>query len=550
MSPVFVKAVRDRWVAVAVATVLLGVWLVLAMAVYRDIDLSVYTDLPEGIRQLMGIPDGADAATLAYNVMLEFAAALTLAGLAVSMGASTIAGEERNGTIGLLLANPKSRRHVLAAKTAAMVALIVAAMVAIWCAAAMAPRVLDVDVGAVRLGAMALLLGLNSVFYGLLATAVGAWSGNRSLASALPASIMIASYFAVGLLPLVEPIAGLAEVFPWYYFSGSDPLLDGVRWTHVAVLGTGSAVCAVAATIGLDRRDLRGPSVGVSTIDRLRHFRGTAAVFERLAGSTRVSHIWVKTTSEHQAVVVVAAIAMLTVMGVLMGPMYTAIEGDLATVADDFPETVLALAGGGDLSTPEGWFTVESFSMVAPTAVMVATVVVGVAALAGEEADRTMGLLLANPVRRSRVVVEKAAAMAVYAVAVGTATLVGVAGANLVSGLGMSYPDIVAASALCTLLGLGFGMLALALGAATGHTRLAAYGTIGAALGSHLANSLLPLNDALAGWARLTPHHYYLSSDPLENGLRWGHAGVLAGLSAMLLGAAVWAFEHRDLRSS
>ena len=31
------------------------------VAIYRDIDLSVYTEMPEYLRNLMGIPDGADA---------------------------------------------------------------------------------------------------------------------------------------------------------------------------------------------------------------------------------------------------------------------------------------------------------------------------------------------------------------------------------------------------------------------------------------------------------------------------------------------------------
>ena len=48
--------------------------------------------------------------------------------------------------------------------------------------------------------------------------------------------------------------------------------------------------------------------------------------------------------------------------------------------------------------------------------------------------------------------------------------------------------------------------------------------------------------------ARLTPHHYFLSSDPLNNGMHWGHAGLLAALTVAFLATAVWAFDHRDLR--
>jgi ABC-2 type transport system permease protein len=548
LSSVFTKAIRDRWAGLMIGSVLVAVWLVLAMAIYRDIDISVYTELPEGVRDLMGIPEGADAATLAYNIMLESAAALTLAGLAVSMGSAAIAGEERNGTFGLLLGNPKTRTQILASKLAAMIMLIAAATMFLWGTAELAPLFLDVDIGDTYLGAMHLHLGVNAVFYGIMAFVVGASTGNRTMASAIPAAVMVISYFATGLLPLVDPVAGLARAFPWYYFSSSDPLVTGSNWGHLAVLITASVALGTAAFVGLNHRDLRGTSVGVSFLDRLRNNAHTARIFERLAGSTRVSRIWIKTTSDHQPLLFITAGVMFVVMGVLMGPMYVAIEDDIAAVGEDFPEALLALAGDGDLTTPEGWFQVETFSLMAPIAIMVVAVVIGARAVAGEEANRTMGLLLANPIRRSSVVLEKALAMIVYAAAVGLSIFGGVAIANLISDLDMSYGGIAATSLLVTLLGLAFGALALALGAATGSTKIATYGAVVAAATSHLLNSFLPLSDNLAGWARATPHHYFLANDPLNNGMHWGHAALLAAVTAALIATAVSTFDHRDLR--
>lgn len=548
LNSIFTKAIRDRWIAMTAAAGLVSIWLVLAMAIYSDIDISVYTDLPDALRDLMGIPEGADAATLAYNVMLDFAAALTLAGMAVSMGAAAIAGEERNGTIGLLLGNPKTRTHLVISKLTAMITLTCVATMFLWVAAELAPVLLDVDIGDTHLGAMHLHVGVNAIFYGTMALAIGAWTGNRTMASGIPAAVMVLSYFATGLLPLVEPVAGLARIFPWYYFTSGDPLVNGTHWGHLAVLGMSSLAFAGAALVGVNNRDLRGRSVGDSVLDRLRANDRTARVFERLAGSTRVSRIWIKTTAEHQALLFITAGVMFGLMGVLMGPMYTAIEGDIATLGEDLPEAMMALAGDGDLSTPEGWFQVETFSLMAPIAIMIVTIVIGARALAGEEANRTMGLLLANPIRRSRVVLEKALAMLAYAVSVGVSIFAGVAIANLISNLNMSYGGIAATALLVTLLGLVFGALALALSAGTGSTKIATYGAIGAAATSHLLNSFLPLSDNLADWARLTPHYYFLASDPLNNGMQWGHGTLLAALAAAFIAIAVWSFDRRDLR--
>lgn len=548
VATIFAKAIRDRWIAMTIAAGTLALWFFLAMAIYQDVDVSFYTDLPEGMRELMGIPEGADTASLSYNIMLSFAAALTLAGMAVSMGSAAIAGEERDGTLGLLLSNPKSRSYVLISKIISMVLLTVAATAVLWVAGLVVPAILDVDIGATQVGAMMLHLGLNAVFYGFMAIAIGAWTGSRSTASGVTAGVMILSYFAVGLLPLVSGLAGAAKVFPWYYFDGSAPLVNGIDWGHIAVLTVGIALLGTAALMGLNRRDLKGQSLGVTLLDRLRANHMTQRVFDRLAGSTRVSRLWVKATSEHQGLLVITAATMFIVMGVLMGPMYTAIEDSITDVAADFPEEILAIIGGADLGTPEGWFQSETFSFMAPVSIMIVTIVIGSRGLAGEEADRTMGLLLANPIRRSSIVLEQALAMVIYAIVVGGAIFSGVVIASAISGLGMSTGGIAAASLLSTLLGLMFGTLALAVSAGTGKVKAAVYTPIGVALTSYLLEAFLPLSDNYRGYARWTPNHYYLSSDPLNNGMNWGHGALLAGLAGALVATSVVLFERRDLR--
>ena len=183
LQTVFTKAIRDRWLGTAIAAVTLVLFMFYTMAVYTDIDLSIYTDLPAGIRELMGIPEGADAASLSYNVMLGFMGAVTLTGLAISMGSASIAGEERTGTLGLLLANRRSRTRVLVSKIGAMVLLTLTGAAVLLVASHVVPIVLDVEIGETHIDAMMLHLVVNALFYGFGAMAVGAWTGNRALAS-------------------------------------------------------------------------------------------------------------------------------------------------------------------------------------------------------------------------------------------------------------------------------------------------------------------------------------------------------------------------------
>ncbi len=550
LANVFTKTTRDRWKGEAIGVVTLAVLFLFGMAVYRDIDLAVYTDLPEVFRTMINIPKDADVASLAYGAIYGSYGALTVAALALSMGSASIAGEEQKGTIGLLLGNPASRTNVLVAKAASMVLLTGLGVLFLWGAGIVVPAVLDVSITGMHVGAFAFHMFAIALFFGFLAMAIGAWTGSPGLASGVTAGIMFISFVAAGLFPVVAGLENAARAFPWYYFNQSQPVINGFDWGHLGVLFAGIGLFAIAALVGVNRRDLKGQTVGVSLVDRLRAIPMTQKFADRLAGSARVSQIWVKTASEHQGLLFVTAALMFFVMGVMIGPMFTLIDDALGSMADQFPDVLLAMFGGGDMSTPEGWYQMETFGMMAPIAVMVVTVAIGAGALAGEEQRRTMGLLLANPIPRSRVVIEKSWAMVLYAFVVGFATFAGVAVGSLLGGLGMSIGNIAAASLLVTLIGLVFGALALALSAGTGRVKVAVYGTVGIALVFYILNAFLPFNDTLAGYAKWSPFYYYLSSDPLVTGMHWGHGAILAGLTVVLIVLSVVLFQRRDLRQT
>ena len=548
LTNVFTKTTRDRWKVTIIAAASLAILLVFGMAVYRDIDVSFWDDLPTAFRNMFGIPDGADVGGLAYGAIYSGYGMLTMAGVAIAAGSASIAGEERGGTIGVLLGNPLSRPRTVLEKAGSLLFVTFLGFVILWLAAIASPVILDVEIGSMNINALLLMMFVNALFYGYLALALSAWTGRTGIASGATAGLMVVSFIAVGILPLIEEFADLARVFPWYYFTASDPVMNGVDWGHFALLA-GLAVAFVAAAVaGVARRDLRGQSTGDSLVDRLRDNPMTHRLVEALAGRARVSRIWVKTASEHQGLLLVV-VAVLFFMSFMIGPMYAMLDETMKALGEQFPEDLLALFGGGDLSTPEGFYQVEMFGMMIPIGVITVAIAIGAGAMAGEEKRNTMGLLLANPLRRSTVVIQKTATMILYAFIVAFASFLGVAAGSLVAGLGMSITNIAATCALAGLLGLAFGGLALALGGMTGRVSIASFGAVGLAVVMFIINGFLPLNESTEAWARISPFHYYLSSDPLNTGMHWGHALVLAALFGIGVVVAVLTFQRRDLRT-
>lgn len=545
---VYTTSLRDRGSTVLAAVVAVGLMLLLGMAAYSGIDTSFYYELPEAMLNAAGISaEVGGVGGIAYGAIYNLMGAMTMAGMAISIGASSIAGEERDGTLGLLLGNPRSRRSVLVSKVGSLVTLVVAGGLVLYGAGLLVPAILSVEIAGVQVFALTLHLIMNALFWGMLAVAVGAWTGNRGLGSGVAAGAMVLSWLAASFLPMISATSGLAKISPWYYFSGSQPEVNGIAWGHIAVLAGLSLIAAAVAWIGVDRRDLRGASTATTMIDRLRANPRTQKIAERFAGSTRVTSVMTKTVSDHQGLVAAGAIALFY-LGALLTPFYNLLPEAFTTAMGDLPDAMVAAIGGVDMSTPVGWLQGEIFSIVVPIVIIGVLAVVGSRALGGEEENHTMGLLLANPVSRSRIVTEKVAAMVIYAVVLGIVTFAAVTLGVVLGGLDVAISGVAVTSLLAALLGLVYGGVALMLSAATGRVKVAVGGAAGLGLLSYVAQSFLPLNDSLAGWAKLSPFHWFLGSNPLTNGLDWTSVGILLGIFAVLVALSYPLFNRRDLR--
>ncbi len=548
LGNVFTKTIRDRTVAMLIGSFSIGVMLWWGMAVYRDIDIGFYYEnLPPAILELMGIPSTGDVAGIAVGAMYNLMGAFTLAGLAISMGAYAIAGEERDGTFGLLLGNPLSRRGVLLSKTSSLITVTALGALILWGFALVVPDWLGVDMTGINVSAVVLALFFNALVYGFLALAIATWTGSRNLGSGIAVAVMLIGYLGASILPLTENLADWARLFPWYYFSGSNPVVNGTDWSHIAAMGGMIGLFGSIAFVGIARRDLREKSVDRTIFDRLREDPRSKRLIDRIAGSARVSRISMKTASEYQGLLVITA-GIMFFLGVTMPLFYGLIPDEFRQLVESFPDALVAMIGGADMATFEGFLQAEIYSITAPIAILVVTIVMGARALAGEEERHTMGLLLSNPVPRSRVVVEKAASMAVSAGAVGIATFVGTRLGSSLAGQMVRVANLAATSVLLSLMGLVFGGLALALGAGLGRSRLASGVSSGVALLAYFMFSFFPLSERFEPLARLSPFDLYLGGDPLINGMAWIDATVLAAASVALVAIAIPLFKRRDLR--
>jgi ABC-2 type transport system permease protein len=222
---------------------------------------------------------------------------------------------------------------------------------------------------------------------------------------------------------------------------------------------------------------------------------------------------------------------------------------DLQHIMDQLPpamKQLLSLTDAG-IGTPTGFLNVELFTFISPLLILAYTVAIGSSATAGEEERGTMDLLLANPVPRWRIVVDKAIAMVLGSIVIGVTMWLGAAIGATLAKVDLDLRLVAQALTSVVLLGLAFGMFAMALGSITGRRMTSAAIALMVAIASFFLNAFGLLVDWLGPWRPISPFYHYIGNDPLTNGLDIAHAGVLAGIAVVSAVVAVFAFERRDL---
>jgi ABC-2 type transport system permease protein len=236
---------------------------------------------------------------------------------------------------------------------------------------------------------------------------------------------------------------------------------------------------------------------------------------------------------------------------VAIAAFFPSIKGNSAMTGgfDDLPPSVQAAFGIADLGSATGYLQGQMFSTLAPLIFLSFAIGRGARAIAGEEEQGTMDLLLSNPIRRSRVVLEKGAAILVQLALLAAAVWLALVALGPPFDLDVGVGNLAAATASVAALGALYGAIALCLSGATGRRALSLGIAAGLAGAGYLYTAIGPFVASLRDHPGISPFQHGYGYDPLANGMQWGNFLVLViGAAVFVLGAVVL-FDRRDVRT-
>jgi ABC-2 type transport system permease protein len=241
----------------------------------------------------------------------------------------------------------------------------------------------------------------------------------------------------------------------------------------------------------------------------------------------------------------IVALGLLTVL--LYPSIGTAPE--MERLFEDLPPAAQIFIGEiADITSPEGYLNSQLFALMVPLLFMIYCIGVGSGAIAGEESAGTMDLLLANPVPRARLVLEKFGAMLAGGIVLAFANLVGIVMGVLFIDMEIGLGRLSEVTLAALLVGYLFGGLALLLGAWTGKRGVSIGVSAGAGVVTYLLNGFAMIISWLEPYRYLSPFHYYTANDPINNGIDPVDSLVLITLTALCLAGAIATFQRRDVQ--
>ena len=259
---ILLKTLRDgrrSMLLYSLGQFIIGIYVALLFPDVATSFAGMIEDLPEFLQGFIGsaeefaTPEGFFTAD-PYGIITP----VLIIALAVNRGMGAVAGEEHAHTLDQLLGNPISRTTVYVHKSLALVVDCVLPVAAIAIAILLGAVIMDYSVSLSGLFFMSLSLLLLGYATGFMALSIGAGTGSKTLAIAIPAAIVGIGYLINILVPIIESLSDLKYISILHYYIGDKPFINGITPWHALVL---VAIAVLSFAVGLQRfnnRDLRG----------------------------------------------------------------------------------------------------------------------------------------------------------------------------------------------------------------------------------------------------------------------------------------------------
>ena len=258
------------------------------------------------------------------------------------------------------------------------------------------------------------------------------------------------------------------------------------------------------------------------------------------------NNIYARYIAERKLSTVLTSVGLF-LFSIMYSGIYETMKGTISDFAKNAPNGIEAIIGNlSAAASPNGWLNVELFSLFVPIVFASIGIMFGSGAIGKEEESGTLELLLASPISRRRIILEKAFGFSIQTAIISVATWLGVATGSIIFTFSVNLSNVFLAISSGWLVSLVFGYFTLAVQNIS-KKRLVGMGAgIGLLVIGYFADILSNLLDSLSFFKYISPFHYYNSENTLMGNFSILYFSILIICALLALVISSIAFEKRD----
>ena len=237
------------------------------------------------------------------------------------------------------------------------------------------------------------------------------------------------------------------------------------------------------------------------------------------------------------------------ILALVFTGLYDSFKGEITDMIGNAPKLMEAMIGpiSEDAVTPEIWLGIELYGLLFPILLAVIAVSAGASAIGTEEESGTIELILASPISRGRVVLEKSLGIMIQLGIVSGFLWVGIATGSLLFPFDVSLTNVFFATAMGWIFGTTVAYITMSIQSLKGRKGLALGVGSGFVGLSYVIMVISGLLNGLNSLKYTSLFNYYDGRSVLINGLNETSFAVMLGLSGLFLVVSLYGFYNRDV---
>lgn len=258
--------------------------------------------------------------------------------------------------------------------------------------------------------------------------------------------------------------------------------------------------------------------------------------------------IFIKTVHEKRWMIVAWSFGMIALAALTMAfyPSFSQLGAD--EFVNSVPESLRTLIGSVEsFKSIPGYVAQQIYGPQIPIMTIILAVVLYIGIGVGEEDRGTLQTLMAQPVTRTQIYLQKLGAGAIVLTVVSIAVGIGVLGGVLGLGEQISLLRLLQATCMLALLNIVYGVIAYAIGMGTGKKALAIAASSAYAFLSFFISSLAPSVKPLQPLQKFSMFYYYNKPEVIVHGIDATNLVIIVVVIAVLSFIGLIGFLRRDI---